>query len=239
VTATLSVARALRGALLVHGPQPPPTLLSGHDEGGGVTAAPHAAFLALPAPRRETELRHLAIALPGDDALSSGMHAETGLVAGALEAWAAASGGDLRLRAGWAGAHTLHPAGREPVPAPWSLRSRRWRTVTPVALDRHPRHLNHSDPTRRAAAAARVVESLATACRRVGLPSPARVRWTRRAGGAAVAAWAFPPFPGKGRGTARVMVHADITFDTPVRGPIVLGAGRHFGLGLCRPISAA
>jgi len=33
-----------------------------------------------------------------------------------------------------------------------------------------------------------------------------------------------------------VRVHADIQFAAPVRGPLLLGAGRYFGLGLCLPV---
>jgi CRISPR-associated protein Csb2 len=32
-------------------------------------------------------------------------------------------------------------------------------------------------------------------------------------------------------------VHVELHFRDPVAGPILLGAGRYFGLGLCRPRS--
>ena len=34
----------------------------------------------------------------------------------------------------------------------------------------------------------------------------------------------------------RVLVHATLAFGAPVRGPILLSAGRYFGLGLFRPL---
>jgi CRISPR-associated protein Csb2 len=34
-------------------------------------------------------------------------------------------------------------------------------------------------------------------------------------------------------------VHADIVFAEKVRGPVLLGAGRYTGLGLCLPIDEA
>jgi CRISPR-associated protein Csb2 len=46
----------------------------------------------------------------------------------------------------------------------------------------------------------------------------------------------FLPWPGRPSRTPRVRVHADIHFDVPVCGPLLLGAGRYFGLGLCLPV---
>jgi len=47
-------------------------------------------------------------------------------------------------------------------------------------------------------------------------------------------AWRFPGYK-TGSGTPRACVHAEITFDEPVRGPVLIGAGRYFGYGLCLP----
>jgi CRISPR-associated protein Csb2 len=47
---------------------------------------------------------------------------------------------------------------------------------------------------------------------------------------------AFPPFATGKPPIQRVLVHALLTFDSPVRGPILLGAGRYVGLGLFRPL---
>jgi CRISPR-associated protein Csb2 len=43
----------------------------------------------------------------------------------------------------------------------------------------------------------------------------------------------YAPFPKGPDRFRRVLVHADITFERPVRGPLLLGAGRYRGLGLC------
>lgn len=37
----------------------------------------------------------------------------------------------------------------------------------------------------------------------------------------------------------RFLTHAVIRFSQPVEGPVILGAGRFVGLGLCRPIQLA
>jgi CRISPR-associated protein Csb2 len=44
-------------------------------------------------------------------------------------------------------------------------------------------------------------------------------------------------FPGykTGTGTPRACVHAQIEFAEPVRGPVLVGAGRYLGYGLCLP----
>ncbi|MFT3769150.1 MAG: type I-U CRISPR-associated protein Csb2 [Minicystis sp.] len=74
------------------------------------------------------------------------------------------------------------------------------------------------------------------ACERIGLPRPARVTVMPAAPLAgADKVRHFPAFKA-GNGTQRVLVHATLTFEEPVRGPILLGAGRYLGLGLFRPL---
>jgi len=47
------------------------------------------------------------------------------------------------------------------------------------------------------------------------------------------------PYPRKGYGCKlkRVCVHVELRFDEPVTGPVLLGVGRYFGVGLCAPRS--
>jgi CRISPR-associated protein Csb2 len=52
----------------------------------------------------------------------------------------------------------------------------------------------------------------------------------------APAARRFMPYPANGTGLRRVCVHAELHFHAAVRGPLILGAGRYFGLGLCVPV---
>jgi CRISPR-associated protein Csb2 len=111
--------------------------------------------------------------------------------------------------------------------------------VTPIALDRHPK----GDHVERSAEAKRLV---ALACARTELPEPTAIALSKHAaprgalsarppGGAP--AWAVWARPGALAGKA--LVHAVIEFAAPVEGPVVLGAGRFFGLGLCLPIGEA
>ena len=126
----------------------------------------------------------------------------------------------------------------------WCRPARRWLSVTPIALDRFPGNLRSREPRARERAEAEAAASVARACVFAGLAElPGQVRVTIRLD----LPWsAFPParqadepgarqFPGyqTGTGTPRACVHAEIEFDEPVEGPVLVGAGRYLGYGLC------
>lgn len=224
-------------------PQPPPEILSGHVPGapGSATAPserPHLALAALPFvahPHADGLVHALALILPVD-----ARDDERSAVLTALRRWID-GGGELRL--GERGRMTVTRL--DPLAAPtsaqpwrWSRPARRWSTVTPIALDRFPGMLTHRDPEKRAAADAAAREVIGRACQHLGLPTPievvvradAPVRGTRPAR-------AFPRYALRGGRVQRMLVHADITFDEPVRGPLLVGAGRYFGYGLCTPLN--
>jgi CRISPR-associated protein Csb2 len=112
---------------------------------------------------------------------------------------------------------------------------RRWATVTPFAFDRFPK-----DKDGQGAAAI-----IAQACINIGLPSPAEIDLhkhsafrgapsaKRHLGEPSSAGYRFP----QGSAVAgRPLRHLVLTFEQPVRGPVILGAGRFQGLGLCLPL---
>ena len=109
-------------------------------------------------------------------------------------------------------------------PQTWTRSARNWSSVTPILLDRFPKK-NGSG----------VEEILGASCTRIGLPQPVRIEhgsYSQTAG--------VPPVPAfrlqrSREERPRWGVHATIEFATPVRGPVLLGAGRFFGLGLMRP----
>jgi CRISPR-associated protein Csb2 len=112
---------------------------------------------------------------------------------------------------------TLHPS-------TWTRPSPIWSTVTPILLDRFPKKTLG------------VENILTSACERVGLPAPANIDHQPYSVLSGV-----PPVPAfrlvrSKEERPRWGVHATLQFDVPVRGPIVLGAGRYFGLGLMKPI---
>jgi CRISPR-associated protein Csb2 len=131
----------------------------------------------------------------------------------------------------------------------WCRPARRWLTVTPIALDRFPGNLR-SRELARDRAEAEAAASVARACVFAGLadsPGPLPVSIRREA--PLVGVPASPggrrsrgqrQFPGyqTGSGTPRACVHAELEFTGPVRGPVLVGAGRYFGYGLCLPRQA-
>lgn len=240
LTRTEDVTRALRGALLHHADDPPPAVLSGHTPDGKPLEHPHVAFLPLAdlGSRYATgSLLGAAILLPRD--IDPG---ERRAVLRALGRWEQAG---LRLTLGRAGAlHLERVVDADPrktlQPETWTRPSRRWATATPVALDENPGDLASRDPQEAARAAERAEEIVERACERIGLPRPLWVQVMRRSlFDAAPKAAAFMPYPSKGGGFERVCVHAELRFAEPVAGPVVLGAGRYFGMGLSRPRSEA
>ena len=110
-------------------------------------------------------------------------------------------------------------------------------TVTPIVLDRH---LKEKGTARQKEATAQI----AAACRNIGLPEPEVVVVDKHSAveGAPSAYpsgnsprwmnWRLPQSL-----ASRQLIHAVIRFADPVDGPVILGAGRFVGLGLCRPIN--
>ncbi|MGH3224072.1 MAG: type I-G CRISPR-associated protein Csb2, partial [Streptosporangiaceae bacterium] len=127
----------------------------------------------------------------------------------------------------------------------WCRPARRWLTVTPIALDRFPGNLRSRDPRARDRAEAEAVVSVARACVFAGVAErPEDVRVAIRLDSPMAGIPASPSgrrasgsrqFPGyqTGTGTPRACVHAEIEFAKPVRGPVLVGAGRYLGYGLC------
>jgi len=105
-----------------------------------------------------------------------------------------------------------------------------WSTVTPIAYDHHPKAKGKVEYL------AEVATMIAAGCERIGLPRPREVIPTPvSAHLGAPPAHAFPRLRRKD-GSKRRHTHAILVFDEPVRGPIIIGAGRYRGYGLCRPM---
>ena len=111
----------------------------------------------------------------------------------------------------------------------------RFATVTPIVLDRHLK----------ARGAARIDEirtMIESACERIGLPRPVAVVPDRHAAVEGAPSVRIAGAPGWLRWrlpselASRQLTHAVVEFAEPVRGPVLLGAGRFCGLGLCRAL---
>jgi CRISPR-associated protein Csb2 len=122
-------------------------------------------------------------------------------------------------------------------PTRWCRASTRFVTATPIALDKNPGNLRSNQDGTARKAAVEAQQNISDACLRVvGVrPSSVEVSLAPLLLGAQHVR-DFLPWPGRPGRTPRVRVHADIRFEAPVRGPLLLGAGRYFGLGLCMPV---
>jgi len=235
---TEDITRAVRGALLSHAEEHIPEVLSGHGEGGRPLERPHVAYVPLAdigSQYASGSVLGVAILLP-----RAIERDERRAILRAIGRW---EQNGLRLTLGRAGALALERVvdndPRKTLDPEWWLRpARRWGSVTPIALDKNPGNLYSKDPGEASAAARKAEEIVRRACQRVDLPEPRWVEIIRRSlFDAAPPARNYMPFPKKtssGSGFSRVCVHVEMCFEAPVTGPVLIGAGRYFGMGLCR-----
>lgn len=237
------LTRSLRQALIEqHGEKTLSASLSGHREDGSPADQPHVAFIALPFVEHEhadASVQGCAIVVPRELA-DSEREALLRLIAAWERNRAILDDGTMELAA-----RSLPPVRLRRVelsekvslhPERWCRPAPRFVTATPIALDRNPGNLrsNQQGATHKASIDAQ--RSIALACERIGLPQPISVEISMAPLlSGAQPAHSFLPWPGLPGRTSRVLVHADIRFGEPVRGPVLLGAGRYFGLGLCLP----
>jgi CRISPR-associated protein Csb2 len=121
------------------------------------------------------------------------------------------------------------------APARWTRAAATWRTVTPIVLDQHPKPHFKKDPV---AWRESCQEIIALACRNLGLPAPISIDPSPYSALNGVPPAPAMPAPGKREGRpARFHIHATIIFPEKIAGPILLGAGRFRGYGLCLPIT--
>ena len=135
----------------------------------------------------------------------------------------------------------LAPAGATAIrslsPAPYTESARVWASVTPIVLDRHLKRNGDRE----------VREIIAGACKNAGLPrpDPDRIQVGKHsaiegspparppAGAPPWTRWKTPESL-----ATRLLVHAVIDFERDTTGPVLLGAGRFTGLGLCRRLGS-
>lgn len=207
------VARAMREAVLAHAGDDAPAILHGHGRN------PHIAFLPLVNvghAHANGQIVGIAVAVPRDASDAE------------RDAILAATGSIDELHNLGVGSWKLLPASKRQIkalaPVRWIGPARRWQTVTPVILDRYPKR--RSD------------EALDTAIRdtltHAGVPSPVQIRCSPMPSQAA--AVPAPAYTGNDLPDG-LRLHVDITFDQPMRGPLLAGRGRYFGVGLFAALS--
>ena len=231
--ATLRLTAALRGLLMGNCPeQPPPEWFSGHRPSGKASAVPHMALVPLPfvgSQHADGCIMGLSLILPREMGPREAgrclepilRNSETGLPRD-----------DLRLFDGDRIECFVELETRERPPAnldprTWTRASRVWASVTPVVLNRH---FDGKDRWERAG------ESVKDMCGHVGLPRPREVLLHPVSLVEGVPhAREFPQLARKHDGGRCRHHHAVVIFDEPVCGPVLIGAGRFRGYGLCRP----
>lgn len=230
---TLQLTAALRGALLKACPQPIPEWVSGHSQDGSRSESAHIAILPLPFvgyEHADGRVMGLALAIP--------KHLEASECSPILERWLWDEHGvprRIRLFDGQWFECTAELDFRESPPrnlqsTTWIGPAREWASVSPIVLDRH------FDGRRKWEKA---TETVKDSCERIGLPRPLEVRLHPVSMLEGVPkSNQFPSLSRKHDGGRMLHMHAIIVFEQKVQGPVVLGAGRFRGYGLCRPLTA-
>ncbi len=239
----VELASTMRAAIFSYAEDPLPEGLSGHRSDGAPVAVPHVAFLPLPYvgfPHADGRLLGIAVSAP--DMLDEPSCQALYRAIGNWEKHAESEG--LKLNLGSRGEVRMSRVRGPSLMISlqrrvWSAPSRRWTTAMPIALPRHPGSLSRGSKSARLRAWNAAEHAIVAACAHVGLPEPVTVTagFSPFLAGARQTAL-YPAFHQKGangKPIRRQLVHASVTFDKPVRGPLMLGAGRFLGLGLMRP----
>jgi len=233
LTSTLLMAKALRGTILKTCPDPIPEWLSGHAPGTGKpTRKPHMALIPLPFVGREHADGHLlglALVLPHDvdpDDTARCLNPRFwDMETGTPQAFKLFDGQWLETEA------EIELRGTPPYNLQgktWTRASRVWASATPVVLDRHFKGPDKWD---------QAADGVKQACQRIGLPRPDTVLLNPVSSIEGVPhARRFPVLTRKSGGGSLEHTHVTLVFSERVVGPVILGAGRFRGYGLCRPM---
>jgi CRISPR-associated protein Csb2 len=232
LAATLQLTSRFRESLLSHLGADIPEVLSGHC-GGAPSVRTHVAVFPLPFVGRghaHGGILGVAVAVPRDlrpedrRRLLGSLAAlrSEGLKLGPLGKWrleppeGAAWQDTLRDRA-W----TAQPVG-----------ARQWATVTPYVFDRHAKAKD------KGAYQVELADSIRQSWERVRGSQEVSVEVAINSVSAHIGAPASHEFPRLQRkdGSECRHTHAILVFSEPVVGPVLLGAGRYRGYGLCRPL---
>jgi CRISPR-associated protein Csb2 len=248
ITSAAGLSRQFRRALMSTADQPVDEILSGHVADGSPSQTAHLAIVPLPAvtgPLADGALLGIALVLPRGASrearcavtramarLEQHRRANSERGGRAVTLLLGESGELVLRRAGWG-----ELPGATLTPRTWTRSSTRWASATPVALDRNPGDLHAAAPGTRAAALEAARSSIVESVRRIGLPAPIEVDVVRSCVlPGTVSPRAYPRAAGGAHQLHRVLVHVRLRFAERVRGPMLLGAGRYQGVGLCLPV---
>jgi len=207
-------------------------LISGHRPDGSPSREPHIAYLPLGfVGSRHADGHIMGVALAIPMSTSPQLEEEVfRVIANVTD-----ERDRFELRMGSRGKVSIEPIPGLPLQKTlqlesWTGPSIWWATVTPIVMDRMRRNRDQDVEKW-------TQDQIREMCPRIGLPAPAEVRvrpvsFLR----GAPAVRQMPNLPRKD-GARRNMVHAALRFDAIINGPVVLGAGRFRGYGLCKPLN--
>lgn len=229
------VGKAMRDTVMSHTQEEVHKIISGHTPNGRPLEEPHLAILPMAnvgwGKYSDGELLGLALVLPR--ASKYGTSERRQLRRAVSQFLDSKQGGGI-LRLGESGTVSLRRsatiAKKSLLPDRYTEVDRTWASVTPVVLDKHPKKQHTPE------------DIITESCGRAGLPHPLSViisRYSEVPGAPpafvnknAQVDWR-PPKPGMFDN--RFVCHAVLTFETDVRGPVLVGAGRYYGMGLFLP----
>jgi len=235
------VAKCVRASLMKHGPQPSPEIISGHTPGGEASFKPHLAIVPLANvgwSHATGDLLGFAVILPRGLTAPGREHVLRALAAFAPVAQEGEAYAELRLSSTilWRVERTVTPSRASLKPERWCRAAVSWASATPVLLDRYP---DHGDPIEEG-------RLIAAACGNIGLPEPVEIE-IHKYPAVQGAPSAYPPgrkrsgpdwsFPDGAKFASRPRRHVILRFREPVEGPVLIGAGRFHGFGLCLPLA--
>jgi CRISPR-associated protein Csb2 len=209
------IARAFREAVLARAGDDAPPVLHGH------WCNPHVAFVPLANVGHDHasgEIFGVATAIP-KDVSTDDRNEIVQAVNGVEQLHNLGVGGPWRLRPG------AERSVRTLAVSRWVRPAHRWQSVTPVILDRYPKRRSREA----------FEKALRDTFAHAGAPSPAVLEVSSLPWQAA--AVPAPAYTGQSLPDG-LRVHVDVTFSEPVRGPLLVGRGRYFGVGLFAPVSA-
>lgn len=221
---TAGLVGAVRRAVIGRYPDPVPEVICGHDKAGRKTDAPHLAI----APLADVGHRHA-----DGHVMGLGFWLPTSTPVEVLESFEDAMAGFREIKLGKAGVLRIEVVDATQAARVMALRLRTyeapsdtWASVTPVVFGKYPKH-SQVGPGKDGG------KVFAELCEMIGLPRPVEVRIGSVSAfrGVPMAADFAPP----AKFVDRLRSHVWIRFVVPVRGPLLLGAARFVGFGLCRP----
>lgn len=218
------IVGAIRRAVIGRYPDPVPDVICGHDEAGRKTDAPHLAIV----PLADVGHRHADGHIMG-----LGFWLPISTPTEVQECFEDAMAGLHELTLGKAGIWQIEAVDATQATRVLTLRLRTyeapsdtWASVTPVIFGKYPKR-SQVGPGKDGG------KIFAELCEMIGLPRPVEVRLGSVSPfrGAPKTMDFVPPT----KFADRLRAHVWVRFPVPVRGPVLLGAARFVGFGLCRP----